>query len=67
MSWTQAQCEACWIRENFAVDGDAIEVRVPVLLTEKELEICCDCGKPTIIGLYVRKDPKTVPYPKEEK
>lgn len=56
MSWTQAQCSNCW-------DKDNPDRRATVLVTPDK-EICCDCGAETMAGIYTRKDPKTVNFPK---
>jgi hypothetical protein len=59
MSWTQPVCIACWNRDNpdrqTAGRGDI-----------GTLERCCKCGNNTQSGLYVRIDPRTVPFPREE-
>jgi hypothetical protein len=66
--WNQPCCERCWIEREGIWDeqGDddvLIGLRLPVRLVDIELEQCSYCGKPTFIGVYVRADPKTVPYP----
>ena len=60
MSWTQAICVTCWLKEN--------SNRKPAKVTEGVLcsEKCCMCGETTKAGIYVRKDPNTVPYPTGE-
>lgn len=55
MTWTQPICQTCWNRENPG--------RKPVTLRDPEPETCSTCGNETVDGIYVRKDPKTVPYP----
>lgn len=73
MNWNQPICEACWIvNEGVWVQHPDDEVpvlqsvRKPVLFREAGIEQCCVCGNPTIVGIYVRKDPTTVPFPKGE-
>jgi hypothetical protein len=72
-SWNQAICERCWI-DQF---GEFIEVfegkaqrlmgvSMPVRLVNPTVEICGYCGMPTILGAYIRDDPKNVTYPREE-
>lgn len=58
MSWTQSICLGCWWVRN--------PDRQPAVLTEPERETCCDCGRDTIAGIYVRLDPNTVRFPAEE-
>jgi hypothetical protein len=69
--WTHPLCEACWISENTyeEVDNPGVtQVRMPVRLiaTECALETCCMCGFPTIMGIYVRRDPAEVNFLPEE-
>ena len=61
MSWTQAICEADWNKKN-------PDDRIPFRLREEfiEPEVCSYCGEPTVSGMYVRDDPKTVPFPRRE-
>jgi hypothetical protein len=72
-NWTQPQCEACWIKANtteVVVDGlDAISIRQPVRLNHTEnpsIHQCAFCGELTIMGIFVRVDPTTVPFPQSE-
>lgn len=53
-NWTQPICIECWKRER----GDDIPVTCP-----DRFERCCMCCKETDAGIYVRRDPKSVPYP----
>ena len=71
LSFTQAQCEACWIERNSEWESRGIEdvllsIRRPVVLVSEEsrIEQCAFCGRPTIVGIYVRVDPATVAYPR---
>lgn len=72
MSWTQPQCERCWIEENSIWEslpggGEVLKsIRFPVRITEPEIKQCAVCGELTISGIFVRKDPKEVNYPQEE-
>ena len=69
LSWTQPQCEACWIEQNMTHGDDAVfSIRRPTVLVQEHthIEFCAWCGKPTIMGIYVRADPKTVPYPSKD-
>lgn len=58
LSWTQPVCEDRF----FMIFGTRHmhRVRVP----ESEWEPCCFCRRPT--NIYIRIDPSTVPYPREE-
>jgi hypothetical protein len=69
-NWNQPKCEACWIKDNCevaVVEGEdvIVSIRMPVLLTHEHRDIkqCAWCGGPTLIGLFVRADPLSVPYP----
>ena len=67
MSWTQPQCERCWINLNTAIDPTfEVTIRQPVMVKDREIETCAFCGEFTIVGIYVRADPSTIPYPKKE-
>lgn len=58
MTWTQPVCEDRF----FQIYGHR---SVHVLNVPKDQwEPCCFCRKPT--NIYVRLDPKTVPYPRED-
>lgn len=58
--WTHAICEACWIARRAHYDKDGVPVHIdrPVLLIEPDIEQCCFCGSATIVGIYVRHDPR---------
>lgn len=56
MTWTQPVCADCFERENPG--------RQPVRMVDADSERCCLCGSMTFAGIYVRKDPKLVPYPR---
>jgi hypothetical protein len=59
MTWTQPVCEDRF----FMICGEnAVVHRVKV--PESEWDPCCFCRRPT--NIYVRLDPETVPYPREE-
>jgi hypothetical protein len=60
MTWTQALCENCWLRDNPGREPVAIKPEFA------ELERCCKCGADTFSGIYVRVDPATVPYPRKD-
>lgn len=70
LSWNCPCCEACWIEREAVWDENHDDVfvglRLPVRLLEPDLERCAFCGNPTFIGVYVRQDPTTVPYPAKE-
>lgn len=51
MAWITAPCcERCWVKREGA--------RIPVRLTEAELEMCYFCKVPTVVGIYVRVEKK---------
>lgn len=58
MSWTQPVCMDCWRAENPGRD--------PVLMVTVEPERCCKCGADSLAGIYIRIDPKTVPFPRRK-
>lgn len=62
MTWTQPLCDACW---ETARPGHAPTRVFDDTMTAPISETCCRCGQPTE-GIYVRIDPSTVPYPREE-
>ena len=59
--WTQPICRDDW----YAHYGNG--TRQPTTLKpEFREETCCYCGKPTRSGIFVRENPREVPYPTEE-
>lgn len=68
LSWTQPICERCWIEWNSEWDDDdnLVGIRRPVRINAEatEVERCAWCGRPTIVGIYKRVDPISVPYPR---
>jgi hypothetical protein len=57
MNWNQPLCDPCWNTEN----PDRVATRLAP--HGREIETCCMCGKDTLSGIYVRRDPKTVYFP----
>ena len=57
LSWTQPMCDACWRKRN----GERNPSRLTI--DTRMLEICSFCGQVTESGIYVREDPRLVPYP----
>lgn len=55
--WNQPLCELCWHDEH-------PEAQSPVRLPDKPRERCAICGNVTDSGIIVRRDPRTVAYPK---
>lgn len=51
-------CEDDWVSRN--------PRRVPVRMVDPDEEVCAWCGKTTYSGIYVRADPATVPYPRQD-
>lgn len=64
MSWTHPICERCWIERESVWEELAngteqlVEVRKPSTLRITTIEECCFCKQITIMGIYVRHDPK---------
>jgi len=58
-NWTQPVCIRCWNRDypDRQTEGSG-DIGAP--------EHCCECGSDTRSGLYVRRDPATVPFPTME-
>lgn len=54
-SWTQPICGPCYDRRYPG--------REPSRLVAPEREACCDCGRETSEGIYLRVDPSTVSHP----
>lgn len=55
MSWTQPLCNSCWEATHPG--------RTPIRVMG-DYESCCECGTVTTSGIYVRRDPTVVPYPR---
>ena len=60
LSWTHGICDFCW--EKRFPDKEPHRMS-PEL---REVERCCDCGNSTVSGVYVRLNPITVRFPREE-
>lgn len=74
-NYTQPVCDPCWLEEH--ADWETIEhgndpyllvsvpisYSIPTVVRGFPLELCCLCGRHTISGIYVRKNPDSVPYP----
>lgn len=64
-SWTAPMCEHCWCLQHGGEEGPwELPVRV---IDKRETEQCSFCGFPTWAGIFVRADPREVPYPQEER
>jgi len=57
MSWTQPQCDNCWVLENGAREASRV--------IHREVENCCSCGRETVSGIYIRRNPLECRYPQE--
>ena len=55
MNWTQPMCPTCWRQRH--------QERPPVSALDSDVQTCAFCGKPTSAGIFVRADPRTVPFP----
>lgn len=62
-NWTHPKCEACWIADSATVDGSGYieSIRAPTRVVDPDLELCCFCGNPTLVGIYVRADRAELP------
>lgn len=56
LTWIQALCTACWVRE----EGSRVPKRVPL----ESAQVCCECGAVTRAGIWVRRSPLSVAYPR---
>lgn len=71
-SWNQSCCERCWADEiGWRTDpetgiGRLIEPVRRLSPEDTSAKVCAFCGNPTWVGIFVRRDPQTVPYPTEE-
>ena len=73
MSWSQPICERCWIeaegeydltlRSDGVTAQTIVRLRMPVRVTDPQIETCAWCGAYTILGAYKRADPAMVPFP----
>jgi hypothetical protein len=57
MSWTQPICDPCFSTQEPSRDPVRLQPHA------REVERCCMCGRDTLSGIYVRRDPSKVPYP----
>ena len=67
-SWNQPQCERCWVVEHSTADprgGFIVSQPVRVTKGSGDPERCAWCGLPTWVGIWVRADPSSVPYPSQ--
>jgi len=62
LSWTQPICLPCWRIYFPHRTASAHAIKPKYAVREK----CAFCGAETHAGLYVRQDPKTVPFPRTE-
>lgn len=68
-SWTQPICERDWVAQRATweqlPDGSEklVSVPVPVRVIDANVERCSWCGEATIMGVFVRADPASVPFP----
>ena len=63
-NWTHAICERCWIDGRHlgeAAVGTAVTQPVQTAWEHREVEVCCYCFQPTIMGIYVRGNPAETP------
>lgn len=53
--WRQPVCDDCWRM----VEGE----KAPMRLVDPPQETCALCGSSTSSGVYIRLDPRVVPFP----
>lgn len=53
-NWTQPICEDCYFDKK---------LDTPFKVKDAPSEICCNCGDPTVDGIYIRINPNEVEYP----
>lgn len=69
-----AMCESCWLVENTRWEPESIDengriilrlagVGMPEMAGTDSVEVCCMCGELTVVGIYVLRDPDSVPFP----
>jgi len=67
-------CESCWLVENTMWEPESMDengqvfvrlvgVGMPEIVGADTVEVCCMCGELTVVGIYVLRDPSTVPFP----
>lgn len=70
-------CEKCWLDENTIWEPEGVDedgnivsrlsgIAIPESLIPGKVHICCMCADLTIVGLFVERDPESVPYVSEE-
>jgi hypothetical protein len=73
MSKAYPQCERCFVDENSAWEPESVgddgsiiskllSVTVPLELVTGEINVCCDCGEITVIGIYVEREKNEITY-----
>lgn len=68
-NFTQPLCDPCWLSIkgtwDETDDGEVVctDYPIPLRVVGDALEQCCNCGRPTISGIYLRIDPDTVNFP----
>jgi hypothetical protein len=60
MNWTQPMCENCWCTTRIGRTATRIKPEY------REVERCAWCGRVNEDGIYVRADPRQLPYAKQE-
>ena len=65
-SWTQPQCERCYVASKLMVENGQPIIAMPVVIVDPELEQCAWCGALTVVGIFRRADPATVLFARQE-
>lgn len=64
-------CEVCWLKEHARWEPESIDdtgnilmrltgVDVPVKVNTGAVEVCGDCGKITVAGIFDLRDPEVI-------
>ena len=54
--WTWPMCVDCWNERN--------PTKMAAQIIKSPIEICCECGKETQSGIYIRRNPNEVKFKK---
>jgi hypothetical protein len=60
VNWNQPICEHCWYSRH--PDREPSRVTAPAAV----IKTCAYCGRGTHAGIYVRDDPRQVPFPSQQ-
>ena len=56
--FTHASCDHCWFMSHHErLPDDVFKIEEPTRLVDADWDVCCECGRMTQSGIYVRADP----------